>query len=95
MDWSLAENESTPQEVLYDIAENCSEGLAKSLLRNDKLEAQAIDVIVEKFKDERDVIKKAINHCNISAATLIKISIWYPDLAVDILATDKVKFVES
>lgn len=95
VDWSLAENESTPQDVFHDIAKNCSAGLANVLIKNDVLEAQDIDAIVERHQVEQNIVLKAIYHENVSATTLIKIASWHPQFAEEILCTGKVKFTES
>ena len=95
VEWTLAENETTPQDVLHEIAEKSCQEVAKVLLRNSKLEARDIDILVERCQDAKRLIEVAIYHENVSATTLIKIASWYPELAGDILGTDRVKLVES
>lgn len=94
--WTLAENESTPHEVLHEIAEVCGKGLATVLLRNSELQFCDINILVERYlQEDETVIETAIKHNNISAGTLIKISNEYPKFAEEILLTEKVKFVEK
>jgi len=93
--WTLAENESTPRDVILEIVGSADSDLAKVLFNNAKLGADSVAFLVEKYKDEYKLVEKAIKHQNISAQTLIKIASWYPAFAKEILGTGKVKLVES
>lgn len=93
--WSLAENEATPRDVLHEIAISASEEVARVLFSNSKLEADDIDYLLEKYKEDTFFVEEAIRHENVSSKTLIKIVSWHIDYAKDVLSTGKVKLVES
>ena len=97
--WALAENTSTPQEVLHDIAlKEYPFGIAKNLIGNEMLAADDIDLLVEEYLEKEEysyVIAKAIDHDNISAKTLLKIADKYPQYIGKIVNTGRVKLVEK
>ena len=93
--YALAENRSTPQEILHEIAIDCNYTIARLILTNDELKAEDITAILELHIKDQRIVRGIVAHPNTAAADLIKISDKHPDLICNILNTGKVKLTES
>lgn len=88
--WPLIKNESTPDDVLHDIAVYCSVGQAEELIHNGSLAPCDIDLLVDRFINNEYIVKAAIKNEKTSGSTLVKIANKYPEHVEQVLSSGKV-----
>lgn len=93
---SLFSNPSTPTDLLIKLASKIySKDAATEFLRNPSIPKEAIDILFKQYGKSLEIAEKMICHENTSAQTLINIATEHEQLAHEVLATGKVKLVES
>ncbi len=95
VDYSLAGNSSTPQEILHELAAECSCVMAGLLLENHSVCSEDIEKIAERHIDVYRHAAMIVDHPNTSASTLIKVAGKHDGLIRSVLETGKVKLTES